>query len=176
MNPHAWISHSPDQTLALGAALAKALTPGSCLALNGPLGSGKTQFVKGVAQGLGVPASEPVVSPTFVLMREYAGDAILYHLDTYRLANADELIDLGFEELLDSGGVVAVEWADRTPEVIPADAWRLRFEHQDETARKITLQRDPDLEKPLCDALDRIAQPTEPGAIDNPETPPDTTP
>lgn len=157
MSRHTWISHSAAETLALGSALGKALAPGSCLALNGPLGSGKTQFIKGVAQGLGVPASEPVVSPTFVLMREYTGSVILYHLDTYRLANADELIDLGFEELLDAGGVVAVEWADRTPEVIPADAWRLTFEHVSENERRITLERDPDVDTAVLDALDRIA-------------------
>lgn len=168
---HSWMTHSPDETLAFGEAVGQALEPGTCLALNGPLGSGKTQFVKGVALGLGIPAAEPIVSPTFVLAREYAGRLPLYHLDTYRLSDADELAALGFEEMLEAGGVVAVEWADRTTEVIPSDAWWLTFEHLGPSDRRITLE-SIEISPKLQSALSATA---ELSPIDNAKHPTDTT-
>jgi tRNA threonylcarbamoyladenosine biosynthesis protein TsaE len=132
-------SDSADDTLALGAALGRLLAAGDFVALSGPLGAGKTQFVKGLARGLGVPDDEPVVSPTFVLVREYAGRLRLYHLDLYRLHGAGELADLGVDELRRSGGaVVAVEWADRAPDAIPTEAWCVALAHVGPSRRTIT--------------------------------------
>jgi tRNA threonylcarbamoyladenosine biosynthesis protein TsaE len=135
------ISASPDQTRDIGRALGSVLRSGDFLALEGPLGAGKTQFIKGVAAGLGVPADEPVVSPTFVLVREYAGRLKLYHIDAYRLLTTADLLSLGLEEfMLDSGAVVALEWADRTPAAIPDSACRIVLEHVDEHDRHMRME------------------------------------
>jgi tRNA threonylcarbamoyladenosine biosynthesis protein TsaE len=139
-----WRSVSPEQTLAIGRALGRLLRAGELVALCGALGSGKTQLVKGIADGLGVPPDEPVVSPTFMLVREYAGRLKLYHIDAYRLGRADELVALGLDEMLeDAGGVVAVEWADRVAEVLPASAWWIEMSHVGEQVRGLSI-RAPD--------------------------------
>lgn len=104
---------SPAETFRIGAALGRILTGGELIALDGPLGAGKTQFTKGLAVGAGVPPQEPIVSPTFVLVREYAGRLRLFHMDAYRLQSADDLHNLGFDELRQPGTVVVVEWAER---------------------------------------------------------------
>ena len=101
---------SPDETEAAGEELAAALAVGDLLLLAGELGSGKTTFVRGLARGLGVSAG--VQSPTFQLVRVYAGRIQLAHVDLYRLESGAELADLGLDELLEQG-VVAVEWGDR---------------------------------------------------------------
>ncbi len=131
-------STSPEQTVALGRVLGSLLRGGDFIALSGPLGAGKTQFVKGVALGLGVDPSEPVVSPTFVLVREYAGNLRLYHIDAYRLAGAGELFSLGLEEMTgEADAVVAVEWADRVPQAVPASACRVELSHRDKCTRDV---------------------------------------
>ncbi len=134
-------SRSAAQTQALGRALGLGLRGGAFLALCGPLGAGKTQLVKGLAIGLGVPEDEPVTSPTFVLMREYAGRVTLYHIDAYRLSGAGELLDLGLEEITaEPDAVVVVEWADRAPGAIPADAIRIELEHTGVDERRVTIE------------------------------------
>ena len=136
-------SRSPAQTLALGRVLGGLLRSGDFLALVGPLGSGKTQLIKGVATGLGVPAQEPVVSPTFVLIREYAGDLRLYHIDAYRLSGAAELFALGLEEMAaEPDAVVAIEWADRAPEAVPETACRIELDHETRNSRRLAIQWD----------------------------------
>jgi tRNA threonylcarbamoyladenosine biosynthesis protein TsaE len=101
---------SAEQTEAAGARLARHLSAGDMLLLVGGLGAGKTTFVRGVASGLGVRGD--VMSPTFQLVRQYAGPLPLAHVDVYRLAEPGELEGLGLDELLDAG-VVVVEWGDR---------------------------------------------------------------
>lgn len=134
-------STSPAETRAIGLALGNVLRSGDFLALAGPLGAGKTQFIKGVALGLGVPANEPVVSPTFVLVREYAGRLKLYHIDAYRLSGSTDLLELGLEEFqLESDAVVALEWADRTPEIIPEHACHVILEHVGEHVRHVRVE------------------------------------
>lgn len=108
---------SPEQTKALGRALSGVLAPGDVVSLTGDLGAGKTTLIQGAAEGLGV--SEPVLSPTFTLVREYLGDQRVYHLDVYRLDRLHEVLDLGFEEILDRGGVVFVEWGDAIQALLP---------------------------------------------------------
>ncbi|TWT46066.1 tRNA threonylcarbamoyladenosine biosynthesis protein TsaE [Phycisphaerae bacterium RAS1] len=130
----------PRQTQAVAAALGRTLTGGEVIALRGALGAGKTQFVKGLAAGLDVPPEEPVVSPTFVLVREYAGRLRLIHIDAYRLHAAAELADLGLDEILaDRGAVVAVEWADRAEGLLPSGAIGVELEHIDNTHRRLRL-------------------------------------
>lgn len=134
-------STSVDQTRALGRLLADQLQGGDVIALDGPLGSGKTHFAQGLARGLGVPEEEPVVSPTFVLQRVYEGRLALYHLDAYRLAGVDELLDLGVETHLETNAsVVAIEWAERVAAWLPEHTWHLLFKHAGDTERAITLR------------------------------------
>jgi tRNA threonylcarbamoyladenosine biosynthesis protein TsaE len=106
-----------DETIKLGEIIGKSLEPGSIIALRGDLGAGKTVLVKGIARGLGVE-DEPV-SPTFVIMNAYEGRIPLYHFDLYRVSGADELVGIGYDELLFGEGVSAVEWADRVEEIFP---------------------------------------------------------
>jgi tRNA threonylcarbamoyladenosine biosynthesis protein TsaE len=109
---------SPAETAALGARLARHALPGEVWALVGDLGAGKTHFVQGAAAGLGSPAT--VTSPTFSLMHEYPGGRLpLFHCDLYRLRSADEVLDLGWDEYLEAGGLLIVEWADRFPTLLP---------------------------------------------------------
>jgi len=133
-------TRSPAQTFALGQALGQILRTGDCLALSGPLGSGKTQFVKGLAAGLGLPDDDLVTSPTFVLVRQYAGRLKLYHIDAYRLRDSAELLALGLEEMLEEpAAVVAVEWADRVVQAVPDRACWIEIEHRGPRCRRVHL-------------------------------------
>ena len=114
------LSHSVTETEALGAALAKYLRAGDVIAYLGDLGAGKTAFTRGLARGLGCTAR--VTSPTFTIVNEYEGELPLFHFDMYRLSDADELFDIGWDEYLNRGGVCAVEWSERVTEEIPDDA------------------------------------------------------
>jgi tRNA threonylcarbamoyladenosine biosynthesis protein TsaE len=111
------VAASAGDTMAIGRALARLLAPGDVVSLSGDLGAGKTTFVQGAAAALGV--TEPVLSPTFTLVREYRGTLAVYHLDVYRLDRLQEVLDLGFEEILDQGGVVFVEWGDAIESLLP---------------------------------------------------------
>ena len=108
---------SAEETIAVGTAVASLLAPGDVVSLTGDLGAGKTTFVQGAAAALGV--IEPVLSPTFTLVREYRGTIPVYHLDVYRLERLQEVLDLGFEEILDRGGIVFVEWGDAIEALLP---------------------------------------------------------
>lgn len=111
---------------ALGHATAQTAAPGDVIALVGNLGAGKTHWSKGFVAGLGTAAE--VTSPTFALVHEYHGGRLTaYHFDFYRLADADELIALGWDEYLEAGGVVIAEWGDKFPEVLPAATQWLHF-------------------------------------------------
>jgi tRNA threonylcarbamoyladenosine biosynthesis protein TsaE len=111
------VTRAPEETRELGAALADLLVPGDVISLTGDLGAGKTCLVQGAARSLGV--HEPVGSPTFVLVREYRGEIPVYHLDVYRLDRMQEVLDLGFEDLLDPGGVIFIEWGDAIDPLLP---------------------------------------------------------
>lgn len=111
------LTRAPDETRKVGAALAELLVPGDVVSLTGDLGAGKTCFVQGAARALGVV--DAVASPTFVLVREYRGDVPVYHLDVYRLDRLQEVLDLGFEDLLDPSGVIFVEWGDAIDALLP---------------------------------------------------------
>jgi tRNA threonylcarbamoyladenosine biosynthesis protein TsaE len=96
------------------------LPGGSTVALNGTLGAGKTRLVQAIAEALGVDR-RTVVSPTFVLIQEYAGQRMIYHIDAYRLKDLDEFLALGPEEYFESDGLVLIEWADRVAEGLPEE-------------------------------------------------------
>jgi tRNA threonylcarbamoyladenosine biosynthesis protein TsaE len=125
-----------DQTREVGSALAELLVPGDVVSLTGDLGAGKTTFVQGAARGLGV--EDRVASPTFVLVREYRGDLPVYHLDVYRLDRLQEVIDLGFEDLLDPSGVMFIEWGDAIDALLPDEHLRVELRTEDGDARHLS--------------------------------------
>ena len=134
-------SDSISHTETIAAELARDLPAGSCIALHGNLGAGKTQFVRGLVTGLG-GNPRAVSSPTYVLLNIYGGGRLaVYHLDAYRVHGPDDFEAIGFGELLEQGGVVVVEWADRVSELLPAATIHVRIEHAGETARRITIER-----------------------------------
>ena len=130
-----------EETSRLGEELAPALRAGDVVLLYGPLGAGKTAFVRGLARGLGAPAEE-VSSPTFTLVQEYTGGRLpLYHVDLYRL-EAKEVDDLGLDELISGEGVVAIEWADRWAGR-PEDACEVWIEDAGEDRRIVRVSGAP---------------------------------
>ncbi len=150
-----FISHSPAETEALGEQLGRAASSGQVIGLSGDLGAGKTQFVKGLARGLGISAR--VQSPTFALINCYTGGRLpLFHLDLYRLETAEQVLGAGLEQYLQPEGVTVIEWAERllapaTAGAPPANrplenspggstvTW-VRFEVLSETERRITYE------------------------------------
>ena len=124
------------QTEAFGLYLGKKLKAYDVLALVGDLGTGKTTFVKALAKGMGL--SSEVTSATFAILNIYEGELPLYHFDVYRLKDEDEFFDMGGEDMLDSGAVCAVEWADIIADSLPEDVLRLEFRRVDEDTREVT--------------------------------------
>lgn len=138
-----FISHSPEETFALGEGWGREGEAGWILGLSGELGSGKTQLVKGLARGLGI--TRQILSPTFVIVHEYLGGRLpLAHLDLYRLETKGEILSAGLEEyLLNPAGITAVEWVERWPDFLakPTRGSRLRhvtFMTLDEKIRSIS--------------------------------------
>lgn len=127
-----------------GRALAEILPTKCVVALIGTLGAGKTRLVRAMAQAWQVPLAE-IGSPTFVLCREYQGTRTAYHLDTYRLSDESELLDLGFEELLETDATVIVEWADRVRGCLPKDLLQIEIEPLSESARRVILTEQGEL-------------------------------
>jgi tRNA threonylcarbamoyladenosine biosynthesis protein TsaE len=138
-------SASVARTEAVAAELAATLSGGACIALYGELGAGKTQFVRGLVRGLGGnPRS--VSSPTFVLLNVYDGGRLtVYHLDAYRVHGPEDFEAIGFSELLDQGGVVVVEWADRVARLIPRGRIDVWFEAVAKTRRRIAIEEHEDV-------------------------------
>jgi tRNA threonylcarbamoyladenosine biosynthesis protein TsaE len=113
------VSHSVAETEAIAGELARSLIGGECIALNGEMGAGKTQFVRGLVKGLRGDGRD-VSSPTFVLLNIYkSGRLAVYHLDAYRVGGAEDFEAIGFGELLEQGGVVVVEWPTKVSEILP---------------------------------------------------------
>ena len=133
-----FITHSPEQTEAVGRALAEQLKPGTILAYRGDLGAGKTAFTRGLAKGLG--ATEPVTSPTYTIVNEYlSGRMPLFHFDMYRLSCSDDLFDIGWEDYLERGGVCAVEWSENVDDAMTG-AITVTIEKLGEDSRRITIE------------------------------------
>ncbi len=120
-----------QETLELGRRLGRQAKPGEIYCLNGDLGTGKTVFTKGFAEGLGI--REPVVSPTFTILQIYEdGRLPLYHFDVYRLSDEEELEEIGCEEYFYGDGVCLIEWAELFPDVIPSQAYTIHLEKNPE--------------------------------------------
>jgi tRNA threonylcarbamoyladenosine biosynthesis protein TsaE len=125
---------SEEATIAVGRAIAAVVQAGDLIALEGPLGAGKTVLVRGLAEGLGVDPRE-VCSPTFVLCHEYDGAVPLVHIDAYRLQGSDELATVGFDEMVSAGDrVIVVEWADRVADALPAARLHITLRHVEDDA------------------------------------------
>ena len=138
-----YITNSPAETEAIGAALGKIIEPGTVIAYRGDLGAGKTAFTRGLARGLG--CTEIVTSPTYTIVNEYLGGRIpLFHFDMYRLRSSDDLFDIGWEDYLDRGGVCAVEWSEKVDDAME-DALYITIEKLGEDARRITIEGGGDL-------------------------------
>ena len=139
-----FLTSSPEQTEAVGEALAAHLHPGDVIAYYGGLGAGKTAFTRGLARGLGV--CEPVTSPTYTIVNEYlSGRMPLFHFDMYRLSSSEELFDIGWEDYLVRGGVCAVEWSENVDDAL-ADAICVRIERTGDDSRRITISGGNELE------------------------------
>jgi tRNA threonylcarbamoyladenosine biosynthesis protein TsaE len=137
-----YISDSPAETETAGREFAQDLPPGAIVALVGPLGAGKTQFVKGMVAEIG--GAEPVASPTFTLIHEYTGGRMpVYHFDFFRIEDRQSAERLGLDEYFFGDGISVIEWADKFPELIPAEARWISLEPKSETDRVITLREDP---------------------------------
>ena len=135
-------SSSVQETEALGRALAQHLTPGTVVAFTGDLGAGKTAFVRGMAQGLGI--AQRVTSPTFTIVNEYEGGRLpLFHYDMYRLGSADDLFDIGWEDFLRRGGVCAVEWSETVQEALDADTIYVDIRRGAEDNQRVLTIRGP---------------------------------
>lgn len=125
-----FLSHSTQETEAIGEELAQKLRGGDVLAFTGSLGMGKTAFTRGLARGLGCRGR--VTSPTFTIVNEYEGRTPLFHFDMYRLGSSDELFDIGWDDYLARGGVCAVEWSERVSDSLPEDTIYVDIARTDE--------------------------------------------
>ena len=133
-----FLTNSPAETEAVGAALGKIIPPGMVVAYRGDLGAGKTAFTRGLARGLGY--TDMVTSPTYTIVNEYLGGRIpLFHFDMYRLHSSDDLWDIGWEDYLERGGVCAVEWSENVADALE-EPLVITIEKLGEDSRRITLE------------------------------------
>ena len=133
-----FITHSPEETEAIGEKLAQQLNPGTILAYRGDLGAGKTAFTRGLARGLGF--REQVTSPTYTIVNEYLGGRLpLFHFDMYRLHSSDDLFDIGWDDYLERSGVCAVEWSENVEDALE-NPITVTIEKLGESSRRITIE------------------------------------
>lgn len=139
MARYVFLSRNEADTERLGAAVAAETPDGVVVALCGTLGAGKTRLVQAVAQSLEVPPGA-ALSPTFVMIHEYHGRRTIYHIDAYRIRDADEFFELGVEELLDGDALVMIEWADRVRSSLPDDRLELTLEVAGPCERTVAIE------------------------------------
>ncbi|MDG2385578.1 MAG: tRNA (adenosine(37)-N6)-threonylcarbamoyltransferase complex ATPase subunit type 1 TsaE [Pirellulaceae bacterium] len=152
MQSFCYLANNEADTSQLGANLTDQLPVTAMIGLCGTLGAGKTRLVKAIAEAYGVPA-ETVVSPTFTLCNEYTGRRPIFHFDMYRIADEDELHEIGFDEYLQRPGLTIVEWADRFAEAMPVDKLTISLDVLSETTRQITLTAETATYENLLEAL-----------------------
>ena len=136
------ITHSADETIALGRKLAPSLKNARIVILRGDLGAGKTTLVKGIAEGLQVASQDEVTSPTFTLIHEFRGGEVnLFHVDLYRVETARELDTLGLDELFaEDGNLVLLEWGEKFPRLVKERAVEISIARVTDQERKIVVQ------------------------------------
>ena len=134
------LSRSPAETVALGQLIGRQLRGGEILGISGPLGSGKTHLIKGIATGAGAEDADRVTSPTFVIINQYSGRLDIYHLDAYRLNSIVEFEALGFDDLCTPESVVLIEWVDKVESALAEiDYGRIELSHASQRTRTIRL-------------------------------------
>lgn len=148
-------TQSATETIQIGKRIGKLLRSGDVIALVGELGSGKTYLIQGLTAGVGVEKSNYISSPSFTIIHEYQGKIPFYHVDLYRLATEEEVEGLGLQEYWVRGGVTAIEWADKIPNLLPKELLWINLRYLGECARSIRLlgkgKRYKDLLKKLVD-------------------------
>ena len=146
------ISQSPEETQTFGKELGRLAQPGDLFLLVGSLGTGKTCLTQGIAWGLGIEGY--ATSPSFVVINQYGGRLLLYHIDLYRLDTVEEVIELGLEDYLYGGGVCVVEWAEKALAVLPRQHLLIEMSFLSETSRSIALRPSGDRYSDLLSQLD----------------------
>jgi tRNA threonylcarbamoyladenosine biosynthesis protein TsaE len=130
---------SVSETIQLGKKIGSLLRPGDVVALVGELGSGKTQFIKGLAEGVGVGKSTYISSPSFTLINEYPGRIPLYHVDLFRLEQEKEAEELGLEDYFQGEGITAIEWADKIPSLLPKEMLLIHIAYTGKNTRSLEI-------------------------------------
>ncbi|OGW43477.1 MAG: tRNA (adenosine(37)-N6)-threonylcarbamoyltransferase complex ATPase subunit type 1 TsaE [Nitrospirae bacterium RBG_16_43_11] len=143
---------SVKETIAIGKKLGKLMSPGDVIYLTGELGAGKTCFVKGIAEGLGIRGKD-ITSPTFIIINEYKGKIPLYHIDLYRIGVIEDLRDIGMDEIVYGKGVTAIEWAERIKDVLPDERLDITLKWVDDKTRSIEIRAFGHHHKEILDKL-----------------------
>lgn len=139
-----FITNSPEETIELGRKIGSQLKGGEVIAIRGPLGSGKTHLIKGIATGAGAQDSRSINSPTFVIINEYLGRLDIFHFDAYRLNSIAEFEMLGFDDFCYPQSVVLIEWADKIESALgDMDYIRITLEHCGQSSRIIRIRNTP---------------------------------
>ncbi len=145
-------SSCEDNTYEFGQKIGELVEPGQLILLSGDLGAGKTLLTQGICDGLGV--EEDVTSPTYNLINEYEGDLAVYHMDLYRLEQEEDLYDLGFEDYLENGGIVIIEWPDLVYDLIPAEFIYIKIEVISQEERIIVVEAEGEKSMKLVERLE----------------------
>jgi len=132
-------TRSTSETIRIGKCIGSLLLPGDVVALVGELGTGKTQFIKGLAAGVGIGKPTYISSPSFTLINEYKGKIPFYHIDLFRLGAEKDAEDLGLEEYFQSGGITAIEWADRIPSLLPGEMLWIQISYTGKNTRSLEI-------------------------------------
>jgi tRNA threonylcarbamoyladenosine biosynthesis protein TsaE len=136
-----FVTHSAEETIALGRTLAESIEAPALVLLSGDLGAGKTTLTKGIASGLHAAREEDVTSPTFTLVHKYDGAARVYHVDLYRVGDAHDFDTLGLEDVFAEKAIVLIEWPERMAVRTEWPVVRIKLEHVDEDSRRIVVTR-----------------------------------
>lgn len=118
-------THSFEETVAFGRKLGEILRPGDVICLSGDLGTGKTALTNGIARALNI--SSYITSPTFTIVNEYEGKYPLYHFDVYRIADPEEMFDIGFEEYINGSGITIIEWGEQIEDILPKELIKIKI-------------------------------------------------
>ncbi|MEA2087730.1 MAG: tRNA (adenosine(37)-N6)-threonylcarbamoyltransferase complex ATPase subunit type 1 TsaE [Candidatus Caldatribacteriota bacterium] len=148
------ITKSPEETKKIGKEVGKLAKPGDLLAFYGELGAGKTCFIQGISQGLEV--KDYVTSPSFTIVNEYQGKIPIYHFDLFRLTNAEDILELGYEEYFYGEGLTVIEWAEKIELFLPKEHLKVDIKFKDYYQRKISFIPQGDRFNHFLEELSRI--------------------